>query len=146
MAPGACRAPWQESLTFKDVAVDFTQEEWSLLDHSQKELYKQVMLENSQNLLFLAQRGTEEEKGTSIDMTSCAPGIPVLKEDLLSRSEDKDSSWILDPKGPRNSCLDAETKFEVNETTLKLSIFVKKSHQQRWMTDGPCDFSLENYE
>ncbi|XP_074163563.1 KRAB domain-containing protein 5-like isoform X7 [Sminthopsis crassicaudata] len=84
MAPGARRTPWQESLTFKDVAVDFTREEWSLLDRSQKELYKEVMLENSQNLLFL--------------------GIPVLREDLLSHSEDKDSLWNLNPKGARNLC------------------------------------------
>uniref|UniRef100_A0A5F8GEP2 KRAB domain-containing protein n=1 Tax=Monodelphis domestica TaxID=13616 RepID=A0A5F8GEP2_MONDO len=39
------------SITFKDVVVDFTKEEWCLLDCSQKELCKEVMLENVQNLL-----------------------------------------------------------------------------------------------
>ncbi|XP_036026734.1 zinc finger protein 124-like isoform X2 [Onychomys torridus] len=45
-----------EPVTFEDVAVNFTLEEWALLDSSQKDLYKDVMQENLRNLAYIGNK------------------------------------------------------------------------------------------
>ncbi|XP_034842902.1 zinc finger protein 577 isoform X1 [Mirounga leonina] len=74
----------QASLSFEDVAVGFSWEEWQLLAPSQKDLYREVMLENYRNLVSV--------------------GYQAGKPDSLFQLEQGEPSWTVVGAAQSQTC------------------------------------------
>ncbi|XP_077889276.1 zinc finger protein 566-like isoform X5 [Ictidomys tridecemlineatus] len=69
------------SVTFRDVAMDFSQQEWECLNPFQKTLYRDVMMENYGNLVSL--------------------GHSISKPDVITLLEQGKEPWMIVKKETR---------------------------------------------
>ncbi|KAM8917954.1 zinc finger protein 10 isoform 2-T2 [Lycaon pictus] len=103
-------------VTFKDILVNFTREEWKLLDSSQQIMYKDVMLENYKNLISL--------------------GHQLPKPDVILQLEKGEEPWLVERVIHRETHPDLETAVEIKSSISK----------EVWKCEDELDKYQENQE
>ncbi|XP_075444304.1 uncharacterized protein LOC142487969 isoform X1 [Ascaphus truei] len=99
--------PVQMHLTFNDVAVYFSEAEWKDLEGWQKDLYKEVMTDNYDNLISL--------------------GMEIPKPDILVKLECGEEPCIPDAGEPMLLCVGSTNE---NQTSPEPEPLIKQHHDQ----------------
>ncbi|XP_057347013.1 zinc finger protein 354C isoform X3 [Manis pentadactyla] len=84
MAVDLLPAQVTESVTFRDIAVLFSRDEWLHLDSAQRTLYREVMLENYSALVSL--------------------GIPFSTPKVICRLQQGEDPCMVEREVPQDSC------------------------------------------
>ncbi|XP_063141204.1 zinc finger protein 120 isoform X3 [Rattus norvegicus] len=138
---GKLRTPDMDVLTYDDVHLKFTKEEWSLLDASQKSLYQGVMLETLRNLTdigyILEDHSTEEYFKTSGRHER--DSLPEQFQKVLQAQTGLSSSaFQTELQSNPETSKHAETGKQMQQTTeLRTEPPLKESEKELEELEGP---------
>ncbi|KAF7235446.1 hypothetical protein EYD10_17726 [Varanus komodoensis] len=141
----------------EDVAVDFTEEEWSLLASHQRLLYVEVMLENCRTVISLGKAILDGPKALRRRDDLAKPQMEFLvlasllfrrdgvpKPDLISWLEEEEKMLVPDPEEAEKSESYREPHVAASETTMpEMKEYAFGSQNQRIHTEEISSKSWE---
>ncbi|KAK2499916.1 hypothetical protein MC885_016364, partial [Smutsia gigantea] len=109
MAVDLLPAQVTESVTFRDIAVLFSRDEWLHLDSAQRTLYREVMLENYSTLVSL--------------------GIPFSTPKVICRLQQGEDPCMVEREVPQDSCRGFKTWPEIETLPPRQDMSIEETSQ-----------------